>query len=201
MSFYTFAPAISSSHNHDFVTWDSAFNEEEIEKIKEYASKLILENATTVSSGGELENPDKEIRSSKVAWISNNEESNFIYERLAFVARQLNAKFYNFDLYGFLEDMQYTVYEESYEGHYNWHIDMSDAAPAARKLSLVVQLSDPSEYEGGELQVMNSSTVKSVEKKKGLVAAFPSWVLHKVSPVTKGTRHTLVIWVCGPSFK
>jgi PKHD-type hydroxylase len=197
MSNYTFAPAITQEHNHPFVTWEDAFTDEELEKLKSYAKTLPIQEALIE----ENVTPDAKVRKTKVAWISNTDESSWIYDRLAFVARKLNAKFYNFDLYGFLEDMQFTVYEDSEEAHYTWHIDMSDTALAARKLSLVLQLSDPSEYEGGELQTMTSVNPNTVDRKKGLIAAFPSYVLHRVTPVTKGTRYSLVIWVCGPSFK
>lgn len=201
MSLYTFAPAISCSHNHGFVTWDSAFTNEELDKLTAYAKTLKFENASTTNDKGDVIIPTDDVRESQVAWIGNNPDTGWIYDRMAFVARQLNAKFYNFDLYGFLEDMQYTIYHGEDNGHYTWHIDMSDSAPAARKLSLVLQLSDPSEYEGGDLQVLSAPEPQTIDRKKGLIAGFPSWALHRVTPVTKGIRHTLVVWVCGPSFK
>lgn len=197
MSIYAFAPTISQEHNHPFISWDDAFTDEEIERIKSYAKTLPMQDAMVDQDAL----PEKHIRKSKVAWISNTPEAAWLYDRMAFVARRLNAKFYNFDLYGFLEDMQFTLYEESDEAHYTWHIDMSDTAVAARKLSMVLQLSDPSEYEGGELQTWTGAEPSTVDKKKGMIAAFPSYVLHRVTPVTKGTRYSMVVWVCGPSFK
>ena len=197
MSNYSFAPAISQTHNHTFVSWPNAFTDEELDQILSHLKTLPTELAEV---GGHTDAPP-DLRTSRVAWFGNTSETSWIYDRLAFIARKLNAKFYNFDLYGFLEDMQFTIYEGGEESHYTWHIDMSDDAPSARKLSLVLQLSDPSEYEGGELQTMTSSVPATVDKQKGLIAAFPSYVLHRVTPVTKGTRYSLVIWVCGPSFK
>jgi PKHD-type hydroxylase len=196
MSNYSFAPAVSQAHNHTFVSWPNAFTDEELEKILDHL-KTLPTNAGGVGGSSDV-SPD--IRKSQIAWLSNTPEISWFYDRMAFVARQLNAKFYNFDLYGFLEDMQFTIYKDDNESHYTWHIDMSDQAPAPRKLSLVLQLSDPSEYEGGELQTMTGST-NAVDKQKGLIAAFPSYMVHRVTPVTKGTRYSIVIWVCGPSFK
>ena len=196
MSNYSFAPAVSKAHNHPFISWADAFTNEELDQIVEYAKTLPTQNGT-VNSNQNL----TDIRSAQVAWISNNEAAGWIYDRLAFVARQINSKFYNFDLYGFLEDLQFTIYKESTEDHYTWHIDMSDQAPAPRKLSLVLQLSDPSEYEGGELQTMSSPNPSVVDRQRGLIAAFPSYMVHRVTPVTKGTRYSLVVWICGPSFK
>ena len=84
------------------------------------------------------------------------------------------------------------------EGYYDWHVDMGPGK-ANRKLSLVCQLSDPSEYEGGELQI-HTGQIHTVEKKKGLVVIFPSYLLHCVTPVTSGKRQTLVLWIEGPPF-
>jgi PKHD-type hydroxylase len=82
---------------------------------------------------------------------------------------------------------------------YGWHQDYG--GEISRKLSLVLQLSDPSEYEGGNLQVKTSSEPQTVKKQRGFIAAFPSYVLHQVTPVTKGNRQSLVAWVSGPQFK
>jgi PKHD-type hydroxylase len=66
---------------------------------------------------------------------------------------------------------------------------------------LVVQLSDPSEYEGGELRLHTSQEPVIIRKEKGMVVCFPSYTLHEVTPVTRGERYTLVGWVHGPAFK
>lgn len=197
MSVYTFSPCGSLNQLHEFVTWENAFNEEELKAIQEYCDKLELKEASV--TGNQIVT---DIRTSKTGWISYNDQVPFLYDRLAWVARQLNAKFYGFDLSGFVEDMQYTVYEAGDAGHYDWHLDMvPENLTAPRKLSLVLQLSDPSEYEGGELQTRISSKHSTVLKQKGLIAGFPSWMLHRVTPVTKGIRKTIVVWIAGPQFK
>lgn len=71
---------------------------------------------------------------------------------------------------------------------------------ANRKLSLVCQLSDPSEYEGGEFQINPGGSILVPERTKGTVIIFPSYLVHRVAPVTKGTRRSLVLWVEGPAF-
>jgi PKHD-type hydroxylase len=70
-----------------------------------------------------------------------------------------------------------------------------------RKLSCVVQLSDPSDYEGGELQMNSGAQIISVPREKGLVTFFSSFVLHRVTPVTKGVRKSLVAWISGPNLR
>jgi PKHD-type hydroxylase len=119
---------------------------------------------------------------------------------MAFITRQLNGQFFDFDLYGFVEDFQYTVYEEGND-HYTWHMDKGKNSTSPRKLSLVLQLSDPSEYDGGDLEIFTGVNTTTLEKKKGIIHAFPSFVMHRVTPVTRGVRRTLVIWVSGPKFK
>lgn len=199
MSVYQFAPAIATRQHLPFVTWDDGFTTEEVERIRAYGDSLALTKAV-IDQRSEKEDFG-DIRQSKVGWISNNPDTNWLYDRLAFITRQLNAKFYNFDLFGFCEDMQYTTYDAQETGHYTWHVDMTETALAPRKFSLVVQLSDPAEYEGGDLQIFTQSVPIDVDKKKGLIAAFPSWALHRVTPITSGTRRSLVVWVCGPSFR
>lgn len=184
--------------NYPFVTWENAFTEEELDKIIEYCDSNLDINNATINDGKETHS---EIRESKTGWLSNNPETQWIYDRLAFVGRNLNSQFYNFDLFGFVEDMQYTIYDGEKAGHYTWHLDMSETAPSPRKFTLVLQLSDPKDYEGGEIQTLNSPDPDSVVKQRGLIVAFPSWALHRVTPVTKGIRKTLVVWIAGPQFK
>lgn len=199
MSIYQFVPISTIDQVHPFITWENAFSDEEIESIKYYCSTLPKQSGI-VGKGDEF-SEDNSIRSSNISWVANNQNSGWIYDRLAYVARSINAKFFNFDLYGFVEDFQYTEYTGDDSGHYTWHIDMSNNSTAPRKLSLVLQLTDPSEYQGGDLQTMMSAEEQTVNKQKGLISVFPSWVMHRVTPVTSGKRQTLVIWISGPSFK
>jgi PKHD-type hydroxylase len=197
MSNYIFAPA-PSFYQESFATWNNVFSDEELLLLDKIAASRRLETAYT---GNNENNPA--IRISEVAWIDLKEDSGWLYERLAHVANQLNGQFFQYDLYGFNEDMQYTVYDGKKEGHYAWHLDDSgkDTQRSPRKLSMVIQLSDPADYEGGELQLLIGSEPTLVDKTKGLLAAFPSYTLHRATPVTKGIRKTLVVWVTGPAFR
>lgn len=140
-----------------------------------------------------------ETRRSKIFWLPKTDEFVDIYKIFHEMIGQSNETFFKFKLSEITEHIQYTVYTEEDQGYYNWHLDMGPGK-ANRKLSLVCQLSDPSEYEGGELQI-NTGHIMKVEKKKGHVVIFPSYLLHCVTPVTKGTRRTLVLWVEGPAFQ
>jgi PKHD-type hydroxylase len=198
MAIYQLAPSPSAclpeiSH----ATWHGGFSDDEINEIIRIGDSLTLEDAVV---GGNSDVVGK-IRSSKTGWLDLNNETSFIYDRLAYIARQLNGQFFDLDLWGFVEHLQYTVYDGK-EDHYTWHVDRgTGTSDTPRKLSIVLQLSDPSEYEGGDLEIFDAPEPTKIEKQKGLVVAFPSFVLHRVTPVTKGIRKTLVVWLTGPRFK
>jgi len=95
--------------------------------------------------------------------------------------------------------VQYTEYHASERGKYDWHMDVfwGESKPFDRKLSLTLQLSDPHEYEGGDFEFENAPLPENA-KTKGSVIVFPSYLMHRVTPVTKGVRKTLVAWFEGP---
>jgi PKHD-type hydroxylase len=142
---------------------------------------------------------DVVVRKGKIAWLPINANSQWIYERLTSATMSLNTQFFNFDLFGFSENLQFTEYKAP-DSHYNFHIDKAYLS-IPRKLSIVVQLTDPKKYEGGELQISTQSNPTNVHKSQGTLIAFPSYVLHRVTPVTKGKRNSLVGWTTGRPFK
>jgi len=112
---------------------------------------------------------------------------------------QANEERWEFDLTGFGDGLQYTKYFGG-GGHYDWHSDVGLTVPH-RKLSMVVQLSDELEYEGGTLQLNVGHDWLEISKKKGTLVIFPSFVLHRVTPVTSGVRQSLVSWISGPNLR
>lgn len=201
MANYIFSP----SHNfgiseHEFVTWRNAFTDEEIDKLIEICEQFPKVDASINANGLTIDN---KVRDTQIAWIPQTNDTIWIYDRLSWIARQLNGEFYKFDLFGFVEDFQYSTYNEETQGHYTWHRDsgvLSTGTPP-RKLTMVLQLSDPADYEGGDLELFTKPEPSVVDKEQGMVVAFPSYNLHRVTPVTKGIRKTLVVWICGPAFK
>lgn len=177
-----------------YVWWHDVFSSEELDKIQEAAVNASQE--ATVSHGF----VEPSIRRSKVSWLPPNEEWRWVFEKLAGVIAEVNLKYYGFDITGFGEYIQLTTYEATNSGTYGWHQDFGGNG-TPRKLSLVMQLSDPMEYKGGELELLTSKTPIAIEKERGRITIFPSWTLHQVTPVTEGTRQSLVVWVSGPEFK
>ena len=83
------------------------------------------------------------------------------------------------------------------KGHYDWHVDAGNGNVATRKLSFTLQLSDPSTYEGCDLLVNDHATPITGSREQGSINFFPSYMTHKVTPIEKGVRYALVIWVHG----
>ena len=172
-----------------------AFTGDELDELERYCDALPLRKASL--AGLEVGSQYDHIRRTRVSAIVQTAEIAWFYERLVAVCRSLNRD-YQFDLRGFSEAPQYMVYHHSENAHFDWHMDQGSQPP--RKLSLTLQLTDPSGYEGGELQ-LNGGNVVSAPKDRGAVIAFPSYIVHRVTPVTAGTRKSIVAWITGPDFK
>lgn len=138
-------------------------------------------------------------RNSFVQFLYPNDLTEWVFRRLTDVVNEMNEVFFGFDLNGFEQGLQFTRYTAPGQ-HYNWHIDRGRNTPV-RKLSVSVQLSDPADYKGGQLQLKYGRQDVTVKRERGLVTLFPSYALHRVKPVTEGTRYSLVAWVSGPQFK
>lgn len=199
---YAFTPHQDLTEtNH--ATWEGGFTNQELDTIIEIGQSM-QEARGTVGTGKSSE-PVDEIRRSDVGWIGE-QDAPWVFDRFAWIARDLNARFFGFDLYGFCEKLQFTTYrgDDGDGGHYDWHLDRGGSGRSGmppRKLSFVLMLSDPSEYEGGQLQIQTGPKLEILSPERGIVHVFPSWVLHRVTPVTAGIRHTAVLWASGQKFR
>lgn len=198
MSIYHLAPAPDRATNEqNFATWENGFSQSELSSIRSLGDAGAQDVAGVNSSNDVVQ----DLRKSQVAWFAHNNQTSFVYDKMGYIIRMMNGQFFGFDLYGFVEDFQYTVYHSGGD-HYDWHMDKGNTSVAPRKLSAIVQLSDPTEYEGGDLQFwIGGDQPITAERKQGLVYVFPSYILHRVTPVTRGTRKSLVVWVAGDKFK
>ncbi len=180
----------------NYYHYPEAFTADEIDKIKKYADEIDAESGTV--GDGIIINS---MRSSKLKWLyPDNPKYNWLYEKLAWYINDANSNMWGFDISGFTEAAQFTSYLASEQGKYHFHTDVGGTA-AHRKVSIIVQLSDPKDYDGGDLQIYTVKEPMSMQKKKGSAIVFPSYLLHRVTEVTRGQRDSLVLWASGPSFK
>ena len=114
---------------------------------------------------------------------------------------EANRSSFNIDIAGIFE-VQFAEYDATEEQYYAWHhdIDWTQDSGYDRKLSIIIQLSSPEDYEGGDVE-FNMFTTPEAFKKRGSVLVFPSYLTHQVTPVTRGTRYSLVAWVEGPRWR
>lgn len=196
-------PDERSNITYSWSYWDDAFNEKELHEIEKLCLTKQVENAKVI--GTENVDETKKIRKSKVHFYSKNENTSWIFDRFNTAIMSINENFYNFNLNGY-HDFQYTEYHASEEGMYDWHMDMlhgQNTQNMTRKLSVVMCLSNPEkDFEGGEFQINvgNQNQPEKIFMKKGRIIFFPSYIIHRVKPVTQGIRKSIVIWVTGPKF-
>lgn len=184
-----------------FVIWEGALSVEDLAAFSRHADSLP-HHSGTVDVGNEAY--DKDTRITKVAWIERTPETERFYSRIEDIVLSLNSQFFQYELNA-MAPLQHVIYDAAEEGHLEWHIDYAkesdQQAREFRKLSLSIQLTDPSEYEGGELQARTRGQIETAPKTLGTVVAFPSYILHRVTPMTAGVRKAVVVWVLGPDFR
>jgi PKHD-type hydroxylase len=189
---------------YSHVTWDNWFSEENLQKIEDYCKTQTI-NSATIVRGNDSTFIEDTYRKSDIGFIHSNDETKWIFDSLLQLASHLNNNYYGYDLSGF-DHFQYTEYNG--EGSkYDYHTDMifgDQVRPEQllpRKLSFSLILSNPDEYTGGDFEIQTSKKSDSVTQPRGRVIAFPSFVLHRVAPLTSGVRKSIVFWALGPKFK
>jgi PKHD-type hydroxylase len=184
----------------NYYWFKNGFDDNALNQIYQDIATLPFIDAGT----GDSNIQDKKIRSSKIKWIQQEDKWEWVYAKLMGMIVEANKSLWNFDLYSVLDNIQYTEYHAEDGGHYDWHQDLGPGWLSKRKISITVQLSDPSEYEGGELEYWKGGPPENADKApkgKGVVFIFPSYMMHRVTPVTKGVRRSLVLWIGGIPFK
>jgi predicted 2-oxoglutarate/Fe(II)-dependent dioxygenase YbiX len=126
-----------------------------------------------------------------------------LYEILGDVALQFNEQF-KFSIHGVFDDALFMHYTAANVNHgdsfFNWHADIGEGYASLRKFSICIGLNDPSEYEGGDLLIRHGATENKIKLRKGEAVAFPAYISHCVTPITRGIRNSLVVFIVGPRF-
>tara|TARA_Y100000593_G_scaffold92755_1_gene185374 strand:+ start:1186 stop:1803 length:618 start_codon:yes stop_codon:yes gene_type:complete len=185
--------------------FESAFSPHLCQQIIDLGRSFPQEGGQTFSgAGGEPSSilPRERLaqtRSSTIRWIDYlDPRAKWLADELGRMAIEANNKLFQLDLYGFTEKLQFTEYEGQ-GSHYDWHPDIGPNT-TKRKLSIVIQLSDEKDYEGGEL-LINTGQLLIPSKKQGSVILFPSFLMHKVEPLRSGNRYSLVSWISGNTWR
>jgi PKHD-type hydroxylase len=137
------------------------------------------------------------IRKSTIAWIDIQADSEWLYEKVWDTFQAVN-RWFKFDLFGLVDEIQFARYGVG--DSFGWHLDTGGGQTSTRKLSMSVQLSDDGEYAGGDLDLCACPQLDP-RRRRGTIIVFPSFLAHQVTPVTRGTRCSLVAWAHGPPFK
>jgi len=142
---------------------------------------------------------DTNRRITKISWIPFKEMGHMYRDLNAFI-QKTNENHFGFEDVRVTENAQFTEYPVG--GFYNWHMDCDvsmEHEPPVRKISMTVLLNDPNEFEGGDLELMAPG--KHAKLKQGHAIMFASFLNHRVNPVTRGMRQSLVVWFGGKPFR
>lgn len=186
---------MSTLVNYAYWKWDAILSKEFCRSALEQIDWATAETASVVN-----EQPivDTKVRRTDVIWQEPTQPLGCIAKCYIEMANQSAEWGYSL---GSQEQTQLGRYKSTDEGHYDWHMDSSPPQNGIqRKLSCVILLNDPSEFEGGVLQFKGMED-RNVLDKQGSIIVFPSFIEHKVTPVTKGVRYSAVTWASGPSFR
>jgi PKHD-type hydroxylase len=177
---------------NNWAYWDKAFTPEECQQIIEIGESRIPTKGVAMDA-------DEGYRECDIAWLYACDDLEWVFRRITDISISLNDRFFKFDLFGLVEGLQFTKYNPSGD-KYGAHLD-TVLNGTVRKLSLSLQLSPDTAYKGGNLLLHTSGKPIPMSREQGYVAVFPSYILHEVTPVTSGTRYSLVTWVTGKPFK
>jgi len=189
-----------TSMNYSWVYYSSALSDEWCD----YVIKNAKENYSPeegVMVLGNTQKVDHSGRKSLLRWLNTSTEAN-ISQTLWYYANLVNREKFNFDI-RYLTEIQFTEYQgdKTQPAKYDYHQDViwNSNCAAHRKISIIIQLSDPLEYVGGDLEFELTSPQPSASelRKRGTVIVFPSFLTHRVTGVTSGTRYSLVSWIEG----
>ena len=163
--------------------------------------RLLAEHASLVSEGKlAAGNTNAQIRRSQVVMLGDEQKYHWLYDRIWSAAQECNRLFFGVDIVGVETNLQLGRYDSTDRGFYDWHTDFAGVRPL-RKLSISIQLSSTEDYDGGDLELMYGTEPHKLDRTRGAFIVFPSFVLHRVTPVTRGTRWSLVAWIGGARWR
>tara|TARA_B100002019_G_scaffold13753_2_gene11038 strand:- start:1204 stop:1848 length:645 start_codon:yes stop_codon:yes gene_type:complete len=194
--------------DNSYYCWNEMFSPSQCDEIIRIAEDefplirgtIMSENEELGKQSGFNAQVDDVLRDSQVRWMGPTDSTHWIYQWIWDSVVITNQNGWEFDIRGMGEALQYTVYDSNVgDAHYNWHRDIG-GNQNHRKVSLTIQLSDESEYEGGHFEMEDIGKFEMF-RGKGDAIMFPSFFRHKIHPITYGVRKSLVVWITGPKIK
>jgi PKHD-type hydroxylase len=162
---------------------------------------LIAEHEPLVTEGKlSYGNTDATLRRSRVVFLGPEQKYVWLYQRLWAAVEECNRQFFDVEVAGVEPNVQVGRYDGTEGGFYDWHFDFGPAKPT-RKLSISIQLSSSDDYDGGDLELLYGHSPQKLDRTRGAFIIFPSFMLHRVTPVTRGTRWSLVAWIFGKRWR
>jgi len=172
--------------------WEAELPDSVCQAIIDEGLKLPIDEA--IIGSGESRKTDESQRKSKTSWFPQN---SWVCGLTSHYVNMANRQAWNYEIVGH-EEAQFTVYEPG--GYYHFHEDSAQVGlNNFRKLSIVITITDPVDYEEGHFEFEDGSQPDN--RARGSIIVFPSFIKHRVVPVTKGTRYSLVNWFHGPQFR
>jgi PKHD-type hydroxylase len=192
-------PALKDTDQNDqyvpFVFLNNCFRADEIDAINNLWDEEKAGQAKVLVSGANTD-IDKEYRNARKLYV-HQEGNEWLYDKIGGLCQMMNAAKFRFTITGFMDAVAINLYEAG--NFFGWHMDYGPMTSSNRKIAVVIQLSEAHEYEGGELQLITEKNI--APKQRGSIAMFPSYLLHRVTPVTSGCRKSLIAHIGGPAFR
>lgn len=191
-----------TSNWNTYYYYKNVFNNEMIDVLEKmvYTHYTFSKGRTGVRELGN-DTDSYETNNRNIAYIKPEAHSQWLYELLFPLALEANQKLFQFDIDIVTDPIHYVIYPED-GGHLDWHMDIGAFGVNKRKIAMTVQLSDPSEYDGGDFEIwFGGKQSVVVPREKGDVICFPAFCMHRVRPITRGQRKCLVFWTGGRPFR
>ncbi len=198
-----------------FYYFKNALNDDDIEKVH----SMVYDNNYKFEKGGTGHKEKGELdqygsNNRDIAYVPCVNHSEWIYNKLEPLVVEANAALFQFDISYVTDPLHYVIYPEPNKqgetgetreigGFLDWHMDIGVGGVCRRKLSTSVQLNDPKDYEGGEVEMWVGGENRFIKlpREKGDVVIFPTFYMHRVTPLTKGERRCLIFWTGGEPFR
>ncbi len=183
----------TAGRSHYWLSGSPIFNVQQLANLKALVDE---ENSEALIEGGPGTKARRDLRRTRVRWL-NPSAHKWVYQIIWTEANKANQLF-DFDVVPMHDTIQLARYDADESGFFDWHAD-TIPSDLTRKISISVPLNSDNEFEGGQFEFGGSG--RNPRQIAGRPIMFPSWLLHRVTPVTRGRRYSLVAWIRGPNWR